>query len=93
MDDRLIVFLYRDPKFRHPVDYAETYNLMGELLEITWVESTGGLTIARDVNLGNPRAKGPARVLEIVGFRQHGFSPDHQPDTLTEDAGNSLQAK
>lgn len=93
VDDRLIVFLYRDPKFRHPVDYAETYNLMGELLEITWVEPTGGLTIARDVNLGNPRAKGPARVLEIVGFRQHGFSPDRQPDALTEDAGNSLQAK
>jgi len=93
VDDRLIVFLYRDPKFRHPVDYAETYNLMGELLEITWVEPTGGLTIARDINLGNPKAKGPARVLEIVGFRQHGFSPDRQPDTLTEDAGNSLQAK
>ncbi len=86
------MFLYRDPKFRHPVDYAETYNLMGELLEITWVEPTGGLTIARDINLGNP-TKGPARVLEIVGFRQHGFSPDRQPDTLTEDAGNSLQAK
>ena len=93
VDDRLIVFLYRDPKFRHPVDYAETYNLMGELLEITWVEPTGGLTIARDINLGNPKAKGPARVLEIVGSRQHGFSPDRQPDTLTEDAGNSLQAK
>ena len=93
VDDRLIVFLYRDPKFRHPVDYAETYNLMGELLEITWVEPTGGLTIARDINLGNPRAKGPARVLEIVGSRQRGFSPDRQPDTLTEDAGNSLQAK
>jgi len=93
VDDRLIVFLYRDPKFRHPVDYAETYNLMGELLEITWVEPTGGLTIARDINLGNPKAKGPARVLEIVGFRQHGFSPDRQPDALTEDAGNSLQAK
>ncbi len=93
VDDRLIVFLYRDPKFRQPVDYAETYNLMGELLEITWVEPTGGLTIARDINLGNPKAKGPARVLEIVGFRQHGFSPDRQTDTLTEDADIPLHVK
>lgn len=93
VDDRLIVFLYRDLRFRHPVDYAETYNLSGELLEITWYEPTGGLTIARDVNLGNPKAKGPARVLEIVGFRQHGFSPDRQPDTLTEDADIPLHVK
>ena len=93
VDDRLVVFLYRDPRFRHPVDYAETYNLMGELLEIAWVEPTGGLTIARDINLGKPKAKGPARVLEIVGFRQHGFSPDRQPDTLTEDADIPLHVK
>jgi len=93
VDDRLVVFLYRDPRFRHPVDYAETYNLMGELLEIAWVEPTGGLTIARDINLGKPKAKGPARVLEIVGFRQHGFSPDRQPDTLTEDADIPLNVK
>jgi hypothetical protein len=93
VDDRLIVFFYRDPKFRHPMDYAETYNLMGELLEIAWVEPTGGLTIARDINLGKPRAKGPARVLEIVSFRQRGFSPERQPDALTDDADVSLQAE
>lgn len=93
VDDRLVVFLYRDPRFRHPVDYAETYNLSGELLEISWYEPTGGLTIARDINLGKPKAKGPARVLEIVGFRQHGFSPDRQPDTLTEDADIPLHVK
>ena len=93
VDDRLIVFLYSDPNFRRPVDYAETYNLSGELLEITWVEPTGGLTIARDVNLGNPKAKGPARVLEIVGSRQRGFSPERQPDTLTDDADISLHVK
>ncbi|MGH7909772.1 MAG: hypothetical protein ACRENW_07995, partial [Thermodesulfobacteriota bacterium] len=58
VDDRLIVFLYSDPRFRRSVDYAETYNLSGELLEITWVEPSGGLTIARDVNLGKPKAKG-----------------------------------
>jgi len=93
VDDRLIVFLYRDPKFRHPVDYAETYNLMGELLEITWVEPTGGLTIARDINLGNPKAKGPARVLEIVDVRKQGPVPNGGPDTLAEDGTISLEAK
>ena len=93
VDDRLIVFLYRDPKFRHPVDYAETYNLMGELLEITWVEPTGGLTIARDINLGNPKAKGPARVLEIVDVRKQGPVPNGEPDTLAEDGTISLEAK
>lgn len=93
VDDRLIVFLYRDPKFRRPVDYAETYNLRGELLEIAWVEPTGGLTIARDVNLGNPEARGPARVLEIIDFRPNGIFPDRQPDKMTEDADISLQVR
>lgn len=67
--DRLVVFLYRDPKFRRPVDYAETYNLTGELLEIAWYEPNGGLVRARDVNLGDPKAPGPARVLEIHNGR------------------------
>ncbi|MGH7381818.1 MAG: hypothetical protein ACREKR_06245 [Candidatus Methylomirabilales bacterium] len=80
VDNRLIVFLYRDPKFRRPVDYAETYNLRGELLEIAWVEPTGGLTIARDVNLGNPEARDPARVLEIIDLRPNGLFPDRRPD-------------
>jgi hypothetical protein len=65
VDDRLIVFLYSDPRFRRPVDYAETYNLVGELLEVAWYESTEGLRRARDINLGNPKATGPARVLEM----------------------------
>lgn len=65
VDDRLVVFLYRDPRFRRPVDYAETYNLTGELLEIAWYEPDGGLVTARDINLGNPKAKRPARILEI----------------------------
>lgn len=91
LDDRLIVFLYRDPKFRRPVDYAETYNLSGELLEIAWVEPSGGLGVARDINLGNPRARGPARVLEILDLRQHDLIPDGQPDRMTEDTDISLQ--
>ncbi|MEE9171475.1 MAG: hypothetical protein V3U41_01025, partial [candidate division NC10 bacterium] len=62
---RLIVFLYSDPKFRRPVDYAETYNLMGELLEVAWYEPAGGLKRVRDINLGNPKATKPARVLDI----------------------------
>ena len=65
VDDRLIVFLYSDPKFRRPVDYAETYNLMGELLEVAWYEPAEGLKRVRDINLGDPKAKGPARILEI----------------------------
>lgn len=66
VEERLIVFLYHDRKFRRPVDYAETYNLMGELLQIAWYEPTGGLKIARDINLDKPGATGPARILEIV---------------------------
>jgi hypothetical protein len=66
VDDRLVVFLYRDPRFGRSVDYAETYNVMGELLEISWYNPSGGLKRARDVNLGNPRARRPARILEIL---------------------------
>ena len=66
--DKLIVFLYSDPKFRRTVDYAETYNLRGELLEIAWYEPTEGVQRVRDVNLGNPDAKRPARILN---FRQN----------------------
>ncbi len=69
VDGRLIVFLYSDPKFRRPVDYAETYNLMGELLEVAWYERDGGLKRVRDINLGNPQATKPARVLEIPHAR------------------------
>ena len=66
VEERLIVFLYHDPKFRRPVDYAETYNVMGELLQIAWYEPNGGLKIVRDINLGRPGAREPARILEIV---------------------------
>ncbi|MFQ5993242.1 MAG: hypothetical protein ACE5NA_12460 [Nitrospiraceae bacterium] len=72
VDDRLIVFLYSDPKFRRPVDYAETYNLMGELLEVAWYKPAEGVMRARDINLGNPKATGPARILEILPeFREN----------------------
>ncbi|MFQ5930566.1 MAG: hypothetical protein ACE5MK_12795 [Acidobacteriota bacterium] len=84
VDDRLIVFLYSDPRFQHPVDYAETYNLKGELLEVAWYEPTEGLKIARDINLGNRKAQGPARILEMVDVREHGLLPDRRPDTVTE---------
>src|SRR3972149_1444892 len=59
VEERLIVFLYHDPKLRHPVGYAETYNLMGELLPIAWYEPNGGLKIVRDINLGRPGAREP----------------------------------
>ncbi|MFQ5960681.1 MAG: hypothetical protein ACE5MG_04735 [Candidatus Methylomirabilales bacterium] len=68
VDNRLIVFLYSGPRFHRRVDYAETYNLNGELLEIAWYDPTGGLKRARDINLGNPKATRPARILEM--FRE-----------------------
>ncbi len=66
VDDRLIVFLYSDPRFGRPVDYAETYNLMGELLEVAWYRPAEGIQRARDINLGNPGANGPARILRTI---------------------------
>lgn len=72
VDDRLVVFLYRDPRFQHDVDYSETYSLNGELLEIAWYRPTEGLKRARDINFGNSEATAPARILEIVReFRGH----------------------
>lgn len=84
VDDQLIVFLYRDPRFRHAVDYSETYNLSGELLEIAWYKPTEGLLRARDINLGNPEATAPARILEIVRqFRE----PNRDSVTASEEEG------
>lgn len=89
VDNQLVVFLYSDPRFRRPVDYAETYNLKGELLEIAWYKPTEGLRRARDINLDNPTAKRPARILEIVHeFRGH----NQGPDTVTENERLSLEA-
>lgn len=48
------------------MDYAETYNLVGELLEVAWYEPAEGVKRARDLNLGNPKATRPARVLGIL---------------------------
>jgi hypothetical protein len=64
VDDLLIVFLYSDSRFQARVDYVETYNLSGELLEIAWYDAASGLQRVRDVNLGNRDAKRPARVLK-----------------------------
>jgi hypothetical protein len=73
VDDRLIVFLYHDPNFRRTVDYAETYNLKGDLLEIAWYQpteglkrATEGLKRARDINLDDPKTAGVAGVLRIL---------------------------
>lgn len=66
VDDRLIVFLYSGPKFQGRVEYAETYNLNGELLEIAWYDPEEGLRRARDINMmGDTTATRPARILEI----------------------------
>ena len=77
VDDRLIVFLYSGPKFQGPVEYAETYNLNGELLEIAWYDPGEGLRRARDINMmGDTTATQPARILEIFHDRRvfHGGS-------------------
>ena len=73
VDDRLIVFLYSGPRFERRVDYAETYNLNGELLEIAWYDPTGGLKRARDINVGDDNITKPARILEM-------FHELRQPD-------------
>ncbi len=89
VDNQLVVFLYSDPRFRRPVDYSETYNLKGELLEIAWYKPTEGLKRARDINLGNPKAAGLARILEIVHeFRGH----NQGPDTVTKNERLSREA-
>ena len=64
VDDRLIIFLYSDPRFQTQVDYVETYNVNGELLEIAWYDPTSGPKTVRDVNLGIRDAKRPARILK-----------------------------
>jgi hypothetical protein len=87
VEERLIVFLYHDPRFRRPVDYAETYNLTGELVQIAWYEPDGGLRIARDINLGKPSASRPARILEILPE-----VPDPDRDPKGDDGGLSLQS-
>jgi hypothetical protein len=66
VDDGLIVFLYHDPRFRRTVDYAETYSLDGDLLEIGWYTPTEGLKRARDISLDNPKTTGVAGVLRIL---------------------------
>lgn len=66
VNSQLVAFLYSDPRFRRPVDYAETYNLSGELLEVAWYDPKSGLMIARDINLGDRKATAPARILEIL---------------------------
>jgi hypothetical protein len=93
VDDRLIVFLYSDPRFQRSVDYAEAYNLTGELLEIAWIKPTGGLGVARDVNLGNRKATGPARVLEIIDIPEDGLLPDATPDVQTRKGRPTLQMR
>ncbi len=92
VEDRLIVFLYSDPRFRRPVDY-EAYNLTGELLEIAWIKPTGGLGVARDINLGNRKATGPARILEIVDIPEDGLLPDATPDVPTDEGRPTLQMR
>jgi hypothetical protein len=85
VEDRLIVFLYSDPRFRRSVNYAEAYNLTGELLEIAWIKPTGGLGVARDINLGNRKATAPARIMKIVDIPGDGFLPDATLDAPTTD--------
>ena len=88
VDGRFIVFLYNDPRFERPVDYAETYNLHGELLEIAWYEPTEGVKRVRDINLGRPNAKGPARILNVL---KTGREDDRQPASADGNGRLALQ--
>jgi len=59
----LIVALYDNPNSQRLGDYVETYDLAGNLLEITWYDEGGQVKAARDKNLTNPGARGPAKIL------------------------------
>lgn len=59
----LILVLYHNPKSQGLNNYIETYDLAGNLLEITWSDEGGKVKVARDKNLTSPDAKAPAKVL------------------------------
>jgi hypothetical protein len=88
VNDRFIVFLYSDPKFQRPVDYAETYNLHGELLEIAWYEPTAGVKRVLDINLGKPDAERPARILNTSEGRH---ADDQRPASAEGNGRLALQ--
>lgn len=70
----LIVLLYDDPESERVGDYAETYDLAGNLLEITWYDQIGQVRVAQDKNLTDPDAKGPAKVFVMVMDVDAGFA-------------------
>ncbi len=86
--NQYIVFLYSDPRFGRPVDYAETYNVHGELLEIAWYKPAAGVKRVRDINLGKPNAKRPARILNIPQKRRE---DDQRPASAEGNGRLALQ--
>lgn len=59
----MILAFYNNPKSQGLSNYVETYDLSGNLLEITWSDEGGKVKVAKDKNLTNPDAKAPAKVL------------------------------
>lgn len=59
----MILAFYNNPKSQGLTNYVETYDLSGNLLEITWSDEEGKVKVAKDKNLTSPDAKAPAKVL------------------------------
>lgn len=59
----MILAFYNNPKNQGLSNYVETYDLAGNLLEITWSDEAGKVKVAQDKNLTSPDAKAPAKVL------------------------------
>lgn len=76
----LVLALYNNPKSRGLTNYVETYDLSGDLLEITWSDEAGKVRVAQDKSLTDPDAKELAKVL--VMDAGYGSSVDERPARL-----------
>lgn len=76
----LVLALYNNPKSRGLTNYVETYDLAGNLLEITWSDEGGKVRVAQDKSLADPDAKELAKVLVMDA----GYEPsvDERPARL-----------
>lgn len=76
----LILLIYNNPKSQGLGNYVETYDLAGNLLEITWADKEGQVKVAQDKNLTDPDAKELAKVLVMdMGYKP---SVDERPARL-----------
>lgn len=61
----LAVLVYTDPERPDRVQYAEAYDLAGNLLWIAWYDAEGTMRVVADENLEDPDSEGPARILRL----------------------------